>query len=80
MGASPTHLSTASLIHNLITGSVTPQLHCVYDDFVETVSTLLRYETTLFCIGLRPCRIALVAQSLEICLQQRQQEYMVIVA
>ena len=38
MGASPMHSSTVGLIRNLQTGSVTPQFHCVYDDFFETVS------------------------------------------
>ena len=37
MGASPVHASTVGLVRNLQTGSITPQFHCVYDDFFETV-------------------------------------------
>lgn len=38
MGTSPVHASTAGLARNLVTGSITPQFHMVYDDNFETVT------------------------------------------
>ena len=44
MGASPMHASTVGLVRNLQTGTITPQFHCVYDDFFETVHADERAE------------------------------------
>jgi hypothetical protein len=37
LGPSPDHSSTIGRILNLVTGSVSPQFHCVYDDWYTTV-------------------------------------------
>jgi hypothetical protein len=37
LGPSPDHSSTIGRILNLVTGSVSPQFHCVYDDLYTTV-------------------------------------------
>jgi hypothetical protein len=36
MGPSPTHARIVYLVLNLITGCVSPQYHCRFDDFFET--------------------------------------------
>ena len=36
LGPSPVHASSVGLILNLATGLVSPQFHCLYDDFFET--------------------------------------------
>ena len=37
MGISPLHASTVGLILNPKTNRLSPQFHCVYDDYFETV-------------------------------------------
>ena len=37
MGVSPLHASTVGLILNPNTNRISPQFHCVYDDYFETV-------------------------------------------
>ncbi len=37
LGVSPLHASTVSLVRNLRTGRISPQFHCVHDDFFETL-------------------------------------------
>ena len=37
LGFSPMHANTVGLIRNLETGFISPQFHCVYDDWFETV-------------------------------------------
>ena len=37
MGYSPVHAQSVGLIQNLRTGYISPQFHCVYDDWFETV-------------------------------------------
>jgi hypothetical protein len=39
LGFSNRHASTVGLIHNLHTGTITPQFHCVYDSEFETVGS-----------------------------------------
>ena len=39
LGFSPSHSTTVGLIRNITTGSISPQFHCVYDDYFSTVST-----------------------------------------
>ena len=38
MGFSPDHAQTVGMIRNLRTGFISPQFHCVYDDWFETVT------------------------------------------
>ena len=39
MGLSQRHASTAALVLNPQTGSITPQFHVVYDDWLSTIAT-----------------------------------------
>ncbi|KAI2505066.1 hypothetical protein MHU86_9342 [Fragilaria crotonensis] len=51
LGFSQQHSSTIGLILNHLTGSVTPQYHCVYDDLFTTVPngvTVMPFDTTEF--------------------------------
>ena len=45
LGPSPVHASTVGLILNLATGLVSPQFHCVYDDYFETPKLDVRAES-----------------------------------
>ena len=48
VGASPVHASTVGLIRHLTTENISPQFHCVYDDFFETIDSTDEQEPAVW--------------------------------